>query len=245
MSLTENTLAQIVSVKPAAAYVFEKHDLDYCCHGKQTLKQACEDDYIKLKTVEHELEAVLFYDDGASSTNFSVMPVHELIQHIVDRHHRYVKEATPRIIAHLQKVISKHAGHHPEVNEISKLFAAVSNEMGQHMYKEENILFPRIKEIAFAADNRFNYWEHEKSYLTSPIHLMESEHEIAGTILHKIRSLTHHFTPPADACATFKLAYSELNEYERDLHRHVHLENNILFPKAMALFSMGGKSNLN
>jgi regulator of cell morphogenesis and NO signaling len=245
MTLSENTLARIVLLKPAAASVFEKHDLDYCCHGKQTLQQACDHDHLKLKTVERELEALLFYDENVSSAGFSAMPVPDLIEYLVNRHHRYVKEATPRIMAHLQKVSSKHGDRHPELHEIYKLFAAVSDEMGQHMHKEEHILFPRIKEIAFSADNRFNYREHEKSYLTAPIHRMESEHETAGKILHQIRSLTHHFIPPADACTTFKLAYSELNEYERDLHRHVHLENNILFPKAMELFDTPDGINLN
>ncbi len=235
MNLSENTLANIVTLKPAAATIFEKHNLDYCCHGKQTLKQACNNDSLKLKVIEQELETIFFYESGSPQLNYSGMPLQELSEHIVQKHHRYVKDATPRILAHLQKVSSKHGDRHPELHEIYKLFAAVSDELGQHMYKEEHILFPRIKEMALADEGNSQFSEHGTGYLSGPIHIMESEHETAGNMLQQIRDLTNNFSSPADACTTFKLAYTELNEYEHDLHRHVHLENNILFPGAIEL----------
>ena len=245
MVLTDNTLAQIVTLRPAAAAIFENYDLDYCCRGKQTLKEACNNDFIKLKVIEQELEKVFKIDSFRPPADFREMPLSALVDYIVNKHHAYVKESIPRITAHVQKVSSKHGVRHPELPEIDRLFSRVSEEMRQHMYKEEHILFPRIKEIAGSTGNGTLPWLHERSYLSAPIYLMESEHESAGNILHEIRSLTRHFTPPADACVTFKITYHELNEFENDLHRHIHLENNILFPKALELFKKAGSAGLN
>ena len=239
MNLSETSLAQIVTLKPAAATVLENYDLDYCCHGKQTLTEACKNDTFKLEIVKRELDALLFFDCATPGSSFNSMPLNDLADYIVNKHHRYVKEATPRILAHLQKISAKHGDRYPELHEIYKLFAAVCDELGQHMYKEEYILFPRIRELVNSTAANLQYAEHGKNFLAAPIHVMESEHEAAGNMMHRIRSLTNHYVAPADACTTFKLTYLELNEYEHDLHRHVHLENNILFPKALQLFSKG------
>lgn len=236
MSFTENTLARLITRKPAVAAVFEKYDIDYCCHGNMTLKEACGSDLLKLRSLEHDLQEVLYYDIRHAGFDYNTMTAPQLIEHIVNKHHRYVKETMPEITAHLLKVSSKHGERHPELHEIFKEFAILSDAFGQHMYKEEHVLFPRIVEIAEAADKKKLIPEHEKSYLIAPIHVMQSEHEEAGTIMHKIRNLTDHFTPPEDACTTYRLVYNELNEFELDLHRHVHLENNILFPKALQAF---------
>lgn len=237
MSFTENTLAELVTRKPAVAAVFEKYDIDYCCHGKMTLKEACGNNLLKLRSVEHDLQEVMYYDIRHAGLDFGAMGVREIIDIIVGKHHHYVKETIPSIIAHLLKVSSKHGERHPELHEIYKAFAVLSDAFGQHMYKEEHILFPRILEIADASENKKMIPEHEKSYLNAPLHVMQHEHEEAGTLMHNIRNLTNHFAPPQDACTTYRLVYNELNEFELDLHRHVHLENNILFPKALQLFS--------
>ena len=150
----------------------------------------------------------------------------------------------PVIVGYLQKVAFKHGDRHPELKQIIQLFTAVKEEMEQHMQKEEMILFPRIKEIEkmVAEGKEVNI---NSTYLLSPVRMMEQEHDHAGSMLAEIRRLTDNFMPPADACTTYRLSFAALEAFELDLHRHVHLENNILFPKAMQLFGVQQKAMLN
>ena len=245
MNISNNTLAQIVSMKPATAAVFESHDLDYCCRGKQTLKEACGDNAVKLQTIEQELEEILFFNPNKSGHHFTDMPLDELVDYIIQKHHRYVKEFIPGIRAHLSKVNSKHGIRHPELNEIKTLFDQIADEMIMHMSKEEHILFPRIKEVSKCAKEKMLNRLHDRQFIAGPVRAMESEHENAGSILHQIRTLTHNYTPPQDACMTFQVVYHELKEFETDLHQHVHLENNILFPKAIELFNYPDEVSVN
>jgi regulator of cell morphogenesis and NO signaling len=232
---SELHLSEIVRKYPAAAALFEKYDLDYCCHGRQTVAEACEGDLSKFHKVEHGLHRIFENElTNTTAVHFEKMTAEELIRHIVQKHHAYVRESMPVILSHLQKVFTKHGSRHPELKNILELFEEVKLEMEQHMFKEEQILFPRIQAIEknyHAKDiNHF-----DKFFISSPIGVMEIEHEKAGDALHQIREFTNHYTPPEDACTTHRLTYAELKEFEHDLHQHVHLENNILFPKALEM----------
>jgi regulator of cell morphogenesis and NO signaling len=231
------TLAQIVTDKPAAAPVFEKYELDYCCHGRQSLLEACEFDEKKYGQVKRDLELAMDENTpGNITTPFEQMTLNELIDYILSKHHHYVKSATPRIRLHLQRVENKHGIRHPLLSEILRQFDQLSIELENHMFKEEEILFPRIRMVdnlffsEDGADHIFNV-----RMISDPINVMEKEHDIAGSLMAIVRKLSDNYEPPSDACATFTLTFHELKEFEMDLHQHVHLENNILFPKAKAM----------
>jgi regulator of cell morphogenesis and NO signaling len=232
--LSSLTLAQIVNRNHEAAAVFEKYHLDFCCKGKRSLEQACFDQQIELSKVAGEL-GYIFSKEITGDIDFEKMNLAQLSDYIIYTHHAYVKNEMPQIYAYLQKVSSKHGDRHPELPEIFKLFAGVKEEMEEHMKKEEMILFPRFKEIQKA--NRENgKFQMNISYLQSPIDVMEHEHDHAGALLNQIRILTGNYTPPQDACTTYRLSFAALQAFEIDLHQHVHLENNILFPKAIEAF---------
>ena len=231
--LLSKPLSQIVNEQHQTASVFEKYSLDYCCKGGRTLEQACSENDISLNEVVEELQNV-----GANKTNeldFNTVKLDQLADHIVNTHHNFVRREMPQVLSYLEKVSSKHGNRHNELHKISALFADLSREMTQHMNNEETILFPRIKQLeqySFApAFYDIKYLE----YVVLPIIDMEDEHEDAGKAITEIRKLTNNYMPPAGACTTFRLLYASLQAFEIDLHHHVHLENSILFPKALAL----------
>ena len=235
-SLSSLSLAQIVNNNHQAASVFEKYHLDFCCKGKRSLEQACTEQQLSISQVTGELENVFLKDDNGTSIDFDKMNLTQLADYIVQTHHAYVKNEMPQIYAYLQKVSSKHGESHPELYKIFQTFAAVKEEMEGHMKKEELILFPRIKELQKLADNENANLRLNITYLQSPITVMEQEHDHAGNLLNDIRILSNDYTPPQDACTTYRLSFAALRAFELDLHQHVHLENNILFPKAIETF---------
>ena len=240
--LASKTLAQIVTNNHKAASIFEKHHLDFCCKGKRTLEQACSESDIKIEEVIEQLEKV--GETNGSKTNYNELSLAQLSEHIVSTHHNYVKNEMPALLGYLQKVASKHGDRHPEMNKVFQIFGAVKEEMEFHMQKEEMVLFPRIKDI----ENQIQEGKKvvvSSSYLQSPINMMEEEHDHAGSMLAEIRNLTNNYNPPADACTTYQLSFASLQAFELDLHRHVHLENNILFPKALKMFGETNKISLN
>jgi len=222
-TLLENSLASIVRQHHATAAVFEKYHLDYCCNGKRTLADACEVSGIDTEQLVPELEAALKQPDApAIQENDAV----QLIAHIMLKHHFYVRQSIPAITYHLQKVVSKHGGKYPHMAAVSFLFAETAAELTMHMQKEETILFPRIQQVYHSQQDA----QLPDDFLSAPIAVMEAEHTSAGNNLYLIRSLTNNYTPPEDACTTHRLLLDELKAFENDLHSHVHLENNILFP---------------
>jgi regulator of cell morphogenesis and NO signaling len=233
--LSSLTLAQIVNNNHKAATVFEKYHLDFCCKGKRSLKQACVEQQIELSQVEGEL-GYIFSKDITGNIDFDKMNLTQLCDYIVQTHHSYVKNEMPQLYAYLHKVALKHSDRHPELIKIFQTFAAVKEEMEGHMKKEELILFPRIKEMERLANSESGQFQLNIGYLQSPINVMEHEHDHAGTQLNEIRILTNDYTAPQDACTTYRLSFAALQAFELDLHQHVHLENNILFPKAIEEF---------
>lgn len=234
-SLTTLTLAQIVNNNHQAASVFEKYHLDFCCKGKRSLEQACTEQQVPVADIMSDLENV-FTKNNKGSVDFEKMNLAQLCDHIVQTHHAYVKNEMLQIYAYLQKVSPKHGERHPELYKIFQTFAAVKEEMEGHMKKEELILFPRIKELQKLADNENANLQLNITYLQSPINVMEQQHDHAGNMLNDIRLLSNDYTAPQDACTTYRLSFAALKAFELDLHQHVHLENNILFPKAIQLF---------
>ena len=232
-NILQKTLATIVTENHQAAAIFEKHSLDFCCKGKRTLYDACVEKNINTESIENELNAALT-TEAAKHLPFNEMTEEQLIGHILIHHHFYVKQSMPTIMNHLEKVAMKHGPHFPYMIEVFQLFAEIQQDMTSHMHKEEMILFPRIKQISAAVA------EHQTlpdaGFIQGPVNVMEHEHDMAGIIMSKIRVLTNNYTAPEGACTTFKVAISELKAFEEDLHKHIHLENNILFPKAEKFF---------
>lgn len=232
--LLSKSLAEIVTDNHQSAAVLEKYHLDFCCKGKRRLQDACRENKINPAEVLFDLEKVM-NSDAASGPDPLKMTLNELAGYITGTHHSYVRTELPLIYGYLEKVASKHGERHPELFKIFELFAAIKEEMEMHMLKEEKILFPRIAETEnLAAENR--NLPVNSTFIGAPVSVMEQEHEHAGGMMEEIRLLTNNYAPPADACTTYRLAYAALHAFEQDLHRHVHLENNILFPKALSLF---------
>lgn len=231
--LANNTLASIVTKNHQAVPVLEKYHLDFCCKGRRTLSEACEEKGISLESILQELAIT-----GAEKPGlvFDELTAEELISYIIIHHHLYVKQTMPVILGHLQKVATKHGERFTYMPKVFDLFLTINGEMLLHMNKEENILFPRIREIAANA-NAAHKKQFAAGFIDGPVSVMEQEHDQAGSIMYNIRELTSNYTAPADACTTFRVVLAELKAFEEDLHRHVHLENNILFPLAEKLLS--------
>jgi regulator of cell morphogenesis and NO signaling len=226
--LVNQTLSQIVTENYQAAQVFEKYGLDFCCKGKRPLSDACLEKSLPVDHVVKDLTEALTAEDNKKE--FKEMSLTELAEYIVRVHHSYVKQSMPPILMYVLKVATKHGTRYPYMHEVYDLFLELEDEMTNHMVKEEKILFPRIKLLELNAAQ-----ENTIGYISSPVEVMENEHDHAGNIMEKIRVLTGNYQAPDDACTTFRLALASLQAFESDLHHHVHLENNILFPKAISL----------
>lgn len=219
-----------------AAHVFEKYGIDFCCKGNRPLGEACAEKSVSIDTILTELKSIDDTDDESTSEmRFETWDLKFLIDYIINNHHSYVRNAIDQMTPHIEKVALKHGNKYPELENAKSLFEDVAEEMISHMHKEETILFHIIRYLGDC--QKFNERPKMSGFKTvkHPIDAMEAEHSNAGNAMEKIRNLTNNFTPPADACNTFKLTYKELEDFEKDLHIHVHLENNILFPKAIQL----------
>lgn len=228
--ITQQTLAGIVTNNHQAVQVLEKYQLDFCCKGKRTLADACVEKGLTTATIANEL-ALLQESKNFHQMSFNEMNAEQLIGYILIHHHFYVKQIMPQLYGHLEKVANKHGDRFPYMKQVFQLFSEIQEEMTAHMQKEEMILFPRIKEAEKLFTNNKTS-DIPPNYINGPMNVMEMEHDHAGDIMFQIRSLTNNYTAPDSACTTFKVSLAELKEFEEDLHRHVHLENNILFPMA-------------
>ncbi len=235
-TLAEQTLAGIVTDNHQAAAVFEKYNLDFCCKGKRTLKEVCDERSINTDEILSELNAASCAVNSRQMP-FTEMTAEQLVNHILVKHHFYVKQALPRIQNHIQKVASKHGELFPYMEEVSELFYKVNEDMTDHMRKEELVLFPRIRQIEHALSRNGSAGITDL-FISGPIQVMEMEHDRAGDLMYRIRALTANYAAPEKACTTFRVCLAELKEFEEDLHEHVHLENNILFPKALQQLDM-------
>lgn len=231
----EPSIGQIVAKDFRAADVFKKYKIDFCCGGKKTIEQACKDKNIDTIALRRELEN-LGEHQGTRSENFMEWNLGFLADYIINTHHAYVKAAMPLLLDYTQKVARVHGDRHPEAVDVAEIFVEVANELSTHMIKEEKVLFPYIKQLADAETSKQNVFA-PFGTIKNPVSMMEHEHDSVGEMCEKIRQLTNDYTPPAGACATFRVSYAKLKEFEDDLHRHIHLENNILFPRSIKLES--------
>jgi regulator of cell morphogenesis and NO signaling len=240
MNITkENTVAEVVTNNIKTADVFKKHGIDFYCGGGITIKKACAKNNISFEKLEKEL---LEIGDSTSKTyNYDSWKLDFLADHIVNIHHAYVAESMPLLLQYAERVAKVHGHYYTEVVEINRLFNIVAQELAAHMKKEELILFPFIKKLVKADKEAVKATIPHFGSINNPIKMMEEEHENAGDILKEIKKLANNYTPPKEACNTFKALYAKLDEFEQDLHQHIHLENNILFPKAIALEQKNSK----
>ena len=230
----ETRVGEIVTGDFRTAAVFHDFGIDFCCGGRQTLAEACRE----RNTDPEEVMAALTRSCSVPgiAPRFDEWSPEALIGYIVGNHHAFVRRALPPLVAHAWKLAAAHGDRHAELRDVAQLIDRVATDMLSHMAKEEQILFPYIAALADAVEHGRHAPHAPFGSIDSPIAMMEGEHETAGAALATIRALTGGYVAPADACTTYRVTLQELEAFERDLHSHVHLENNILFPKARRMF---------
>jgi regulator of cell morphogenesis and NO signaling len=235
MSFTSETKVKDIALSnPAAKQILEDAGLDYCCGGGKSLHEACLHADVPAEEILNRLRENS-RDISPGDANWTSAPLSDLTRHIRERHHRYVREAIVRVQTLLEKVGAKHGENHPEITDIQRLFTEVGREMIMHMRKEEQILFPYIDALEKATSAHSSVEPPFFQTVRNPIHAMMKEHDAAGELVKQIRKASSEYTAPADACTSYEALYQDLREFEADLHQHVHLENNILFPRAVEM----------
>ena len=217
-----------------APTVFERFGIDFCCGGRRSLADACVQAGVNAADVVLDL-VKLNASQSRPEDDVTHWSPTRLVTHIVGRHHGYIRSATPMIGAYLSRLVEAHGARHPELSEVRTEFDRLTVELRQHMMKEEQVLFPYILELAEFDETGAALPPSPFGTVANPIRMMEREHQEVGDELRAIRDLTHGFTAPPDGCTTYRVAMAELERFERDLHEHVHLENNVLFPAAVAI----------
>lgn len=224
--LEDRTVGEIVAESPSQSRVFQSFGIDFCCQGGRTLREACGKKGISVAAVAEQLEANSVAAPG-SEANPAKLPPAGLVAHIVDTHHRYLRDEIPRLLAMASKVAQVHGGHTPSLVKLLEVYQRMVEELAGHMMKEEQMLFPAILRLANG--------EPAAMPLDGAIACMLNEHDDAGADLAELRALTNGFQAPPEACNTYRALFAGLAEMEIDLHRHIHLENAVLFPAAQAL----------
>ncbi len=228
LQLNESTVGEIVANDFRASSVFKNVGIDFCCGGKQTLAEACHEKGIKQEDIVSELET-LEQEQISPALNFKDWEPGFLCDYIVNTHHKYVVKSLPDLVFYTEKIASVHGEHHPELIEVASLFKKLNEELTQHLRNEEEVLFPSIKEVVSTGSLK------AKEVIVNEITRMLGEHEFAGGAMDEINRITKGYLVPDDGCNTYHAAFKLLQQFEDDLHIHVHLENNILFPKALEL----------
>ena len=228
---TATTVGQTAAAIPASVTIFEKHGIDYCCGGNLSIAEACSRKQLDPATLTEEIRRAA-QSPAPDSRDWRTAPLGELVSHIVATHHIYMKAQLPAVEARLVRVLAAHGERHGEtLRAVSNVYAAMKAELDGHLAKEEMVLFPLIQALVGGAPaGSFHCGS-----VQNPIRVMCREHDSAGGALAELRALTQDYTLPADACATFTALYRDLEAMERDLRRHIHLENNIVFPRAIEL----------
>lgn len=231
---TQKQIGEYVAEDYRTAAVFSKYKIDFCCNGGRTLDEACQKKDINSNQLLDELNAVL-NNKGNQAIDYKSWPLDLLIDYIEKKHHRYVEEKIPVIRQFLDKLCRVHGERHPELFKINELFTGSAGDLAAHMKKEELILFPFIKKMVNATLDGKAIEAPHFGTVENPIALMKEEHDNEGGRFREIATLTDNYNPPTDACNTYRVTFAMLNEFEQDLHLHIHLENNILFPQAIKL----------
>ena len=231
MKEIDKSIGEYVADNFRAAAIFNKYGIDFCCKGHKSIEEVCQTKGLNKEAIIAEIETVSNLNQG-ESIDFKSWPLDLLIDYIEKTHHRYVEEKTLILAQFLNKLCKVHGERHPELFEIQKLFFESANELAQHMKKEELILFPYIKRMVTVKNNGDTLSHPPFGTVLNPIQMMKHEHDNEGERFRKIRELSNNYTPPQDACNTYKVTFAMIDEFEQDLHKHIHLENNILFQAA-------------
>jgi len=230
----ESTVGELVAKHYQSADVFSRYGIDFCCGGKKTLATACSEKSVAFEALAQDLQTA-WQTQGLPSGNAATWAPDFLAEYIVQTHHRYLREALPFLVHYTAKIAQVHGSRRPELKIVEKQMLLLAEELVAHMAKEEQILFPYIKTLVAVQRENGPVGHPPFGTVENPIRMMEHEHEYAGAILENLRELTADFTPPEGACASYQVTFAKLNELYQDLRWHIHLENNILFPKALLI----------
>lgn len=234
MNITKDTnIGDLVAQNYKTASVFKQNGIDFCCNGNRTIGDACANKNIDTDKVLNQLSEVSKQASGAN-IDYASWPLDLLADYIEKKHHRYVESKASEIKPFLAKIANVHGGRHPELLEVEQLFNESVGELAMHMKREELVLFPYIRKMVTAANSGTSV-QAPFGTVQNPIQNMMHEHDTEGERFRKISKLTNDYTTPADGCNTYKVTFAMLKEFEDDLHLHIHLENNILFPKSIEL----------
>lgn len=230
----QSIIGEIVAENYKTASVFKKHKVDFCCNGNRTIADASKKRRLNEEELINELQEAVAHK-GNAEIDFKAFPLDLLADYIEKTHHRYVDSKIAEITPYVQRIANVHGNNHPELLEVERLFLESAGDLSAHLRKEELMLFPYIRQLVKAqmsgGKKPVTKMGDAKDYIT----LMEDDHTVEGDRFRTISDLTDSYNPPADACNTYRVTFSLLQEFEEDLHRHIHLENNILFPKAIEL----------
>ena len=229
----QETIGEIAVKDLRKVEVFKKYGIDFCCGGKKTIAEVCAEKNIDATKVQTELRQIET-ESKASNISYNDWGIDFLADYIVNTHHNYVRKYLPELMTYASKVAEVHGSQHPELKQIQKLVAEINKELTEHMAQEENVLFTYIKKIVEARKGNLPLVKQEKD-LAGLIDELENDHDLVGRAFDQIRELSNGYAIPSDACASYKLLYKMIQEFEDDLHLHIHLENNILFPKAIEM----------
>lgn len=232
---TTKTVKEYALEMPGATRIFEKLGIDYCCGGDKSLADACAKAGVAVDEVLASLQWTERSNETSESVGWQMASLAELIAHIVEKHHTFTRQELARLEALVAKVCGVHGQNHPELFRIQKQFQELSRELGPHMLKEERVLFPYIMQMEEAAKNNRTLPVPPFGTVRNPVRVMMAEHDAAGDILREMREASFDYTTPSDGCISYKTLYEALADLEADLHQHIHLENNILFPRAAAM----------
>ncbi len=233
MNTRTDLIGEMVAEDFRTAAVFKKYGIDFCCKGGRTIADACEKKNIDQEKIISELENLPKTD--ASGIDFNNFPIDLLADYVEKTHHRYVEEKTPILQQFLDKLCKVHGDRHPELFEINAIINESARDLAAHMKKEELVLFPFIKQMVKAKISGEDVLQPHFGTVENPVNMMMHEHTTEGERFEKIAQLTNNYIPPADACNTYRVTFAMLQDFENDLHKHIHLENNILFPKSIQL----------
>ena len=240
MTLTATKTVRDYAIEtPQTIPVFEKLGIDFCCGGNRPLEDACAAANLNLDEVLRSLETAMATPVRPSERELRAGSLAELTAHIVRTHHAFVRREIPQIESLAEKVSTKHGPNHPELLHIRSIFRGVAQELLMHMMKEESVLFPYIERMEEAVIEGRPVLPPPFGAIANPVRMMEQEHESAGAALKAMREASHDYAAPQDACASYQAFYRELDAFEKDLHQHIHLENNVLFPRALEMETSG------
>ena len=235
LNVEGKTVREIALEMPITTRVFEEFKIDYCCHGDTLFDEACRKAGAQPDVVNQKLDLIVDASSQTAGGTFAEMPLNDLIDHILDKHHVYTRQEMAHLTPLMAKVATRHGDHYGYLLELKDLFAAVCDDLEPHMLKEEMVLFPYIRDLEYRLSNGLTVPFAAFGTVRHPISMMGVEHEEVGELLAKMRSITNDYALPDGACPSFTALYHRLEAFERDIHQHIHLENNLLFPRSVEL----------